>query len=325
MSGTPRPQRLAAALACAAAAWVNASACRDRSRAEPQPVRAPAPTDAAASPGLERERIAVTGVEVRVLDPSRGPAREVYPRVLAQRFGATLTESEWFLGGDAPAPDGLVRAPARVELDVGYDEVPEGTDGRPAVLAVVEARIAWQGGAPRLAPAIHVLAERGYAPAEAANLDGLTAAHVERAVADAARGLIAKERIRVGPLAEALGALTDRDPELQIWALSVVAERRLRDAADAVIALLGSEQDAVRDAAIGALVALRERRAVAPLTRMAEFQDYGLVRRVIDAVGALGGAEAREYLEFVASGHPDDEIRAQAADALRRLQRTDGG
>ena len=45
------------------------------------------------------------------------------------------------------------------------------------------------------------------------------------------------------------------------------------------------------------------------------------MRRVIDAIGAIGGEEARAYLELVASGHDVAGIRKLAADALERLER----
>ena len=40
---------------------------------------------------------------------------------------------------------------------------------------------------------------------------------------------------------------------------------------------------------------------------------------VVDAVAALGGDDARTYLEFIASGHPDDAIRARATAGLTAL------
>jgi hypothetical protein len=48
--------------------------------------------------------------------------------------------------------------------------------------------------------------------------------------------------------------------------------------------------------------------------------------KILEAIAALGGDEARDYLGFVAESHDDEDIRALAADARRRLQqRTDAG
>jgi hypothetical protein len=45
------------------------------------------------------------------------------------------------------------------------------------------------------------------------------------------------------------------------------------------------------------------------------------MRRILDALAALGGDDAQSYLELVSSGHEDPRIRALAAAALERMQR----
>jgi len=88
----------------------------------------------------------------------------------------------------------------------------------------------------------------------------------------------------------------------------------------ALIRLLRSDDAAMRDRAIGALAAIRDRRAVKPLTEVARFRDVSDLPKVLDAVAAIGGDEARSYLEFVASGHEDLEIREIAKQALGHLE-----
>jgi len=77
----------------------------------------------------------------------------------------------------------------------------------------------------------------------------------------------------------------------------------------------------VRDAALGALIAMRDRRAVHELTQSRSLRDRREMRKIIEAISILGGQEADEYLSFVAATHDDDEIRAEAAAARARLQR----
>jgi HEAT repeat protein len=303
--------RLALAIAVAAACGKGGD--------EQQPPPAAPREDAGVS--LLPERFAIRSVEVKIVDPSNSPARELHPRELAQRLGATLAESDWFLGDGEDVAGRFDARPAVVAVTIGYSEVPEGTDGRPGVIAAVEARVEPRDGRSSLAPAMNVLAEQTYDRADAARVAGILADHVERVVADAAGGLIAKEEIRLGPPDAALRALDAPDLDLRTWALTIIGHRKLTAAFDAVVGKLGSAQSEERDAALGALIALGDRRAVPAIARMADFQDYAGVRRVIDAVAGLGGDEARDYLEFVASGHPDESIRQQAADALRRLER----
>jgi hypothetical protein len=299
-------------------ALVFAVACGSKSgdgAARKAPPETP-PDDAAIS--TRPERTVITGVEIKVVDPSNSEAREVYERILAQRIGATLVDSDWFIKQGTEAPQFQLRT-AAVEVVVGYSVVSEGSEGKPAVIAVVEAAVRYTDGGGGMEPQMNVLAERAYSNDERKLLDGLVAEHVERAVSDAAAGLIVKERIRVGMPEESIAALDSPDLDVRTWALAVIGHRKIDDAFEAVMARLDSDAEEERDAAIGALLAFDDPRAVAPLTRLADFNDYALMRRVIDAVAALGGDEARDYLDFVSTGHPDDQIKAQAKQALHRL------
>ena len=107
-------------------------------------------------------------------------------------------------------------------------------------------------------------------------------------------------------------------------AFHAIAHRRVAAAVPRLLEMLNAEDVLVRDGAIGTLVALREPRAVQPLTEMAQFKDLDMMRRVIDAVGMIGGEDARAYLDLIASGHDVPEVRALAKDALLRLERREG-
>lgn len=148
----------------------------------------------------------------------------------------------------------------------------------------------------------------------------LVHAHLQRALDDVTRALpplYAVHRERPAALGASL-----RDPRLdeavRFEAIHVAAERRLRVAVPALIDLLGSDDDRLRDRALGALVAIGDRRAVKPVTRFARFDDTANLPKAIDALGSLGGDEARAYLEFVVSSG-DEDMRELARDALRRL------
>jgi hypothetical protein len=114
---------------------------------------------------------------------------------------------------------------------------------------------------------------------------------------------------------------TAKDHQRLLTAIDIVALRRARKAVPRLIALLKHRDQRISDRAIGALVALGDRSAVKPLTRLAKFEDTEKLAKLIDGIGALGGAEAKSYLEFVAGGHPDADIRDLAAEALRRTRR----
>ena len=77
----------------------------------------------------------------------------------------------------------------------------------------------------------------------------------------------------------------------------------------------------MRDAALGALVTLRERGAVKVLAKSRQMRDAREMRKLLDAIASLGGGEAQEYLAFVAETHDDEEIRGMAKAALDRMTR----
>jgi hypothetical protein len=66
---------------------------------------------------------------------------------------------------------------------------------------------------------------------------------------------------------------------------------------------------------------MKDRRAVAVLTRSRSFRDRREMQKIIEAISVLGGVEALDYLSFVADAHDDPDIKTQAAEARQRLAR----
>jgi hypothetical protein len=77
----------------------------------------------------------------------------------------------------------------------------------------------------------------------------------------------------------------------------------------------------LRDAALGALIQIGDRRAVTALTKSRSMRDRREMRKILEAISTLGGEEAFEYLSFVAASHDDEEIRSLASAAKTRLER----
>jgi hypothetical protein len=107
-------------------------------------------------------------------------------------------------------------------------------------------------------------------------------------------------------------------------AIRVVRERHLKGETDILLKLLSSEDESIRDAALGALVDLHERRAVGEIAKQRSMRDQREMRKILDAIATLGGDEAVDYLSFVADAHEDEEIKAMAKQALERLKRRSG-
>lgn len=115
-------------------------------------------------------------------------------------------------------------------------------------------------------------------------------------------------------------ALKDPDPRIQHFAITRLGERRSRVAVKPLCRLMAQQTDThTLYRIIGALVAIGDTRAVAPLIEVAERKEAAFLSQVVFAVGAIGGRTAEGYLVVLASGHPDDQVQRSAKDALEDL------
>jgi HEAT repeat protein len=144
---------------------------------------------------------------------------------------------------------------------------------------------------------------------------------IQRVAGDLIDGFAARQRLHQGPESAVREALRADGGELRLEAIRTVGERHLAAEAPRLLTLLEDEDEATRDAALGALIALGDRRAVSVLTRSRSLRDRHELHKIIEAISILGGEEADDYLSFVAGSHDDEEIRAEAAAARARLQR----
>ncbi len=145
-----------------------------------------------------------------------------------------------------------------------------------------------------------------------------------RIAGDLVDGFVARRRLHDGPPSAVHAALSADGGELRDEAIHAAGERRLREEAPVLLKLLDDPDERTRDAALGALIALGDRRAVTALTRSRSLRDRREMRKIIEAVSILGGQEADDYLSFVAASHDDDDIRAAAAAARERMLRRQG-
>ncbi len=265
------------------------------------------------------------------------PPAKLDPRLLAAelRQRALLTglfDTTAGAGDAAPAPAaprGTVSPIARIRIDL-RTEVAEVKD-RGAARAVVRLRIETR---PRDAPgalaedvtaAAEQLFSTGSGVSPAPDRAALFAKLIVRTVGDLLDGLAARARLRQAGAVELAAAMRADGGELREEAIRVAGQRRARETVPALLDLLNHPDEPVRDAALGALLEMKEARAVPVLTRTRSFRDSREMRKILDAVATLGGKEALDYLAFVAETHDDAEIRQMAASARTRLARRDAG
>jgi hypothetical protein len=275
---------------------------------------APPPPDA----GPTREVVRIQQISVEAAAWPEGAGAPLDDRVLAGRVWEGLSQSADFEAvGRRAVPDGgpgVRRRRAKMRVVYGVEEIAAGLRGTATLT------LDWSDDleAPELWSAV---ACEGGPPKDKKHFDGPAAALVECAVERAAHDLVEKEQLRHADLPALLAAVDNPEPEIRQVAYAAIGDRHLAGALPHLVEQLRSPDELVRDGAIGALVALRDRRAVKPLTQLAEFKDLDLMRRIIDAVGAIGGDEAHDYLELVATGHEVPIIRELAQQALARLDR----
>ena len=115
--------------------------------------------------------------------------------------------------------------------------------------------------------------------------------------------------------------LTAGDPRIRDYAIRVLADRRSPAAVPHLIARLQDPNPEVARRAVGALIAVGDRRAVAPLIEMTRHRRPEDAGPILYAIASLGGPEAEAFLFTLESGAPDEETRRAAKGAYDDLVR----
>src|SRR5256714_1162516 len=141
------------------------------------------------------------------------------------------------------------------------------------------------------------------------------------ALDDAARGLAWQLESRRKTDDELSRDLGDADARVRDYAIRALADRRSPAVVPQLIARLEDDNPAVALRAVGALVAIGDRRAVEPLIEITRKRPPQLVAPVLYAPPSLGGPTAGAFLYTLECSDPDDAVRHAATDALAELRR----
>jgi len=215
-------------------------------------------------------------------------------------------------------------ATARVRLDLESARRLAGGEGAAAdVQLVLELTAASPEGEPERT--VSEGAGRAASAADAGTEANARLAAFERALRgaldDAARGLAWQLESRRKTDDELSRDLADVDSRVRDYAIRALADRRSPAVVPQLIARLEDDNPAVALRAVGALVAIGDRRAVEPLIEMTRKRPPQLVAQVLYALASLGGSTAEAFLYTLESGAPDDEVRRAANEALAELRR----
>jgi hypothetical protein len=251
----------------------------------------------------------------------RSPAGGLDRGALGARASAALGKAGVFevlpQGQSRPLGEGQTAWRCRLEVAAA----PEQAGGETLLRAAVQAECSpTGGGASADALSARALTDEKFI-GPAGSRDTRLRELAGRLLEDTVGLLTRQQRLRVGPMAELLTALADPDADVRRQAVRAAAFRRAHEAAPLLVKLLDDPQEDLRDMALGALADIADPAAVKAITARVKFGDVDELRKIIDPVAAMGGEEAHTFLEFVASGHEDADIRTQARTALERMDR----
>ncbi len=250
-------------------------------------------------------------VEIKLAGAADGA---VVSRELGRQLARCLIES----GDDVVALDRQVEPSrravhARLEVELSAEATADRA-GAPHIVVAFAARLPWLDDDTLPIPNVQLVGESSILDGRA---DVAVLAVTEQLRGEVCRVLAAElDRLSADDLRP---GLADADPDTVAWTLAVVAARRPPAILDAVIALL-DRPPPVGDAAITALVALRDPRAVTALTDRIDLADRTRLTTLIEATIAIGGADAEDFLR-VLTAHSDPTIARHARDGLTRLTR----
>lgn len=241
-----------------------------------------------------------SSAQIVVFRDRRGDAQEVPTRDIQARVRRALAKARHLsIEPGAEAPSSRLRVEALFEIDLDAKE------GRAAVAMRTD-----RGPAPLTVTVI----EQG--PVR----DATDRALLDAALSSAARALDGQARLVLASDRELLAAIDAGENDERILAARLAAARRVRGAGPRISRLLHHPRQEVRDAAVGALIELGDPSTVRSLIESAPSDDPGAQLRIVEALASIGGPEATQYLELLASGSDEPDIREAAARARARVR-----
>jgi hypothetical protein len=142
---------------------------------------------------------------------------------------------------------------------------------------------------------------------------------VEAAVA-AARELAEERKLMRKTKEEIMSALASPSRRVRDFAVRLAGARKMRDLVPVLCKRLSDEPESdLVLRIVGALVQIGDPRAVSPLVELTKRKHPIFINQIVFAVAQIGGQEAEAYLDTLAQGHPSEQVRNTAGEALQEL------
>ncbi len=156
------------------------------------------------------------------------------------------------------------------------------------------------------------------------SIEGTTVARRESLVKgvlkDLKQAISANIRICNGSKKTWIAALKSPEPDEQILALSILRDQKVAAAAPGVIGLLDDPRTEVGQAAAETAAVLASPEHVSRIIRIAQNGGLEVEARCIQVLSSIGGPDAIAWLEMLALGHQNSQLRELSFNALKRLK-----
>ncbi len=259
--------------------------------------------------------------QVLVKQEDSGQEWQLPHEQMALTLGSEIVQTGAMVASAIEVPPGRSAKRAEIHLSARSLVTPATAETQGSVTVALESVVHWIDGSDAIAPRAAVMIEVPLPSEIPEEVNAILEDLSLRIILKLAESIAAQESLRTAEDEAIVAVLADSsgDASLIGWAMQLVAERKLASAIDPLIAYLGSEDTNLAFQTIPALVAIGDPRAVAALVNHVHFDNYEQLSVAMEAISAIGGQDAIEFLEFVASGHQDKELRDRAQASIQRI------
>jgi hypothetical protein len=147
-----------------------------------------------------------------------------------------------------------------------------------------------------------------------------TMQQLQEAASAAAKELAIERKLMRKPKNDLVQALQSPSRRVRDFAVRLAGARKMKELVPVLSARLADEPESELVLRIvGSLVQIGDVRAVSPLVELTKRKHPIFINQIVFAVAQIGGHEAEAYLDTLAQGHPSDQVRNAARDALQEL------
>jgi hypothetical protein len=146
---------------------------------------------------------------------------------------------------------------------------------------------------------------------------------IRRGLNDAASAVLEMLHLVNAPPSRLIEALASSEADIQIFAAMLIGEKKVEGAGESLCRMLNDPKEEAADAAADALKKVGTTASVPLIIQSISKRELRSQVRAMEVIAAVGGSEARAYLEMTALGHEVPEVRALSQSLLKTMMSKD--